>query len=80
MATSACLHEEPGYQINKPLLLMVGDQDKTGNIRQAMPRWATQEPDCRLVVIPNARHAPNLDNSTVFHQTLLDFLLTQKEP
>ena len=79
MATSVCLHAEPGYQINKPLLLMVGDQDKTGNIRQAMPRRASQEPDCRLVVIPNARHAPNLDNPTVFYQALLDFLLTQKE-
>lgn len=80
MATSNCLHFEPGYKINKPLLLMVGDQDQTGNIRKVMPVWAAQEPDCQLVVIPNARHAANLDNPPVFHQHLLAFLERQTSP
>jgi 3-oxoadipate enol-lactonase len=75
MATSACLHDEPGYTINKPLLLMVGDKDATGNIRKVMPIWAEREPDCEFVVIPNARHAANLDNPDLFHKTLLDFLV-----
>ena len=44
MATSACLHYEPGYRIDKPLLLMVGDKDATGNIRKIMPVWAAQDP------------------------------------
>jgi 3-oxoadipate enol-lactonase len=74
MATSACLHYEPGYTINKPLLLMVGDNDATGNIRKAMPAWARCEPDCEFAVIPNAKHAANLDNPDFFHKTLLDFL------
>ena len=74
MATSACLHFEPGYQINKPLLLMVGDNDITGNIRKVMPVWAKHEPDCRFVVIPEAKHAANLDNPKVFHKTLMKFL------
>ncbi len=74
LATSACLHYEPGYAINKPLLLMLGDQDATGNIRQAMPRWARQEPQAQLVIIPKARHAANLDNPDFFHRHLLDFL------
>jgi 3-oxoadipate enol-lactonase len=74
MATSACLHYEPAYKINKPMLLMVGDQDTTGNIRKVMPVWAQSEPGCQFVVIPNARHAPNLDNPPVFHQALQDFL------
>jgi len=76
LATSSCLHYEPGYQINKPLLLMVGDQDATGNIRKVMPIWASHEPDCRLEIIPNARHAPNLDNPEHFHRLLLEFLTT----
>jgi pimeloyl-ACP methyl ester carboxylesterase len=75
MAGSVCLHYEPGYTTKKPLLLIVGDKDATGNIRQAMPAWATVEPDCRLVVIPNAKHAPNLDQPEVFHHHLMDFLL-----
>ena len=74
MATSACLHYEPGYRIDKPLLLIVGDRDATGNIRKIMPIWAVHEPDCRLVVIPNAKHAANLDDPALFHKTLLGFL------
>ncbi len=74
MATSSCLHYEPGYTINKPLLLMVGDQDTTGNIRKVMPLWAKQEPDGQLVIIPHAKHAANLDNPDFFHKALIDFL------
>ena len=73
-AMSLCLHYEPGYAINKPLLLIVGDEDRTGNIRSVMPRWAEQEPDAALVVIPGARHAPNLDAPDVFHRELVNFL------
>jgi pimeloyl-ACP methyl ester carboxylesterase len=74
MATSACLHYEPGYTINKPLLLMVGDNDRTGNIRKVMPIWADKEPNCQFVVIPNAMHAANLDQPVLFHKTLMEFL------
>ncbi len=77
MATSACLHFEPGYKINKPLLLMVGEKDPTGNIRKIMPVWANAEPDCRFEVIPKSKHAPNLDNPEVFHKILMDFLRTK---
>lgn len=76
-ALARCLHYEPGYAISKPLLLMVGDKDATGNIRTVMELWAKQEPDCRLVVIPNARHGANLDNPEFFHRTLMDFLLSR---
>ena len=74
LETSSCLHYEPGYQIKKPLLLIVGDKDKTGNIRKIMPIWAQNEPDCKFVVIPNAKHAVNLDNPTSFNQEVLQFL------
>jgi pimeloyl-ACP methyl ester carboxylesterase len=77
MAATACLHYEPDYKINKPLLLMVGDKDATGNIRKVMPIWAEHEPDCRFVVIPNAKHAANLDNPDFFHETLMDFLMSR---
>jgi pimeloyl-ACP methyl ester carboxylesterase len=74
MAGSTCLHYEPGYSVNKPLLLMVGDKDRTGNIRKAMPAWAKVEPNCKLVIVPDAMHAPNLDAPEVFHEELLVFL------
>jgi 3-oxoadipate enol-lactonase len=68
------LHYEPGYSIGKPLLMMLGDKDWTGNIRKAMPAWSKVEPDCRFYVIPNARHGANLDNPDFFHEKLLAFL------
>ena len=74
MATSSCLHYEPNYKINKPLLLMVGEDDTTGNIRKVMPIWAKGEPDCKFVVIPQAKHAANLDNPDFFHENLMAFL------
>jgi 3-oxoadipate enol-lactonase len=77
IATFDCLHYEPDYKINKPLLLMVGDKDASGNIRKIMPIWAEHEPDCRLIVIPGAKHAANLDNPDFFHKALLDFLMSK---
>jgi len=74
MAGSLCLHYEPGYSVNKPLLLMVGDKDTTGNIRKAMPAWAKAEPNCELVIVPNAKHAPNLDEPDIFNSYLMKFL------
>lgn len=74
LATSACLHEEPGYTIGKPMLMILGDKDATGNIRKAMPLWAAREPDCRLVIVPGAKHAPNLDAPDLFQRELEEFL------
>jgi len=73
MNSTQCLRYDPAYKITKPLLLMVADQEATGNIRKAMPLWAKHE-GVDLVVIPNAKHAANLDQPEIFHRTLLDFL------
>ncbi|CUS04003.2 Alpha/beta hydrolase fold protein [Candidatus Promineifilum breve] len=77
MAATDCLHYEPGYRINKPLLLILGDLDRTGNIRKAMPLWAKEEPLARLVIVPDTKHAPNLDAAEVFHGELMGFLEIQ---
>lgn len=78
METSSCLHYEPEFKINKPLLLIVGDKDKTGNIRKVMPLWAKHESDCKFVVIPIAKHAANLDDPASFHKEVMEFLLKFK--
>jgi pimeloyl-ACP methyl ester carboxylesterase len=77
MAAINCLHYEAGYTIGKPLLLIVGENDRTGNIAKAMPAWAVVEPNGKFVVIPNALHGANLDDPALFHKTLLDFLNEQ---
>jgi len=73
MNSTQCLRYDPDYKITKPLLLMMGDQEATGNIRKAMPLWAKHE-GVDLVVIPNAKHAANLDQPELFHEILLEFL------
>jgi pimeloyl-ACP methyl ester carboxylesterase len=74
LATAGCLHEEPNYRIEQPMLLVHGEHDGTGNIKKAAPLWAAREHQCRYVVIPDAGHMANMDNSTFFNQILLEFL------
>jgi pimeloyl-ACP methyl ester carboxylesterase len=71
--TSHCLHYEPDFKVDKPMLMVVGDEDNTGNIRKVMPLWAEHD-GVKLVVIPNAKHAANLDQPELFHKHLLEFL------
>jgi pimeloyl-ACP methyl ester carboxylesterase len=73
MNATGCLRYEPEYKTGKPLLLMMAEKEATGNIKTAMPLWARHE-GVDLVVIPNAKHAANLDQPEVFHQYLMDFL------
>jgi 3-oxoadipate enol-lactonase len=69
-----CLHYEPQYQIKNPLLILVGDQDKTGNIRKVAPIWAERDKGSELVIIPNAGHAVNMDQPELVNQHVLTFL------
>jgi 3-oxoadipate enol-lactonase len=73
-ALSLCLHYEPEYRIECPLMLAHGEHDNLGNFKKVMPLWAWRDPLARYVVIPNAGHAANQDNPKFFNQLLLDFL------
>ncbi len=73
MDATHCLRDEPDYKITQPLLLMMGDKEATGNIRDAMPLWAKHD-GAELIVIPNAKHCANLDQPEIFHRALLEFL------
>ncbi|TCS95873.1 alpha/beta fold hydrolase [Hazenella coriacea] len=74
LATAACLHDEEDYKINKPMLLVYGEKDRTGNIKKIAPTWAASEPQCQLVKIPNASHCSNQDNPTAFNKAIIEFL------
>ncbi len=69
-----CLHDEPGYKITQPMLLLHGDDDQTGDIKKIAPLWAAATPNCQYEVIPNARHFAILDNPEVFNRLVMDFL------
>ncbi|MFC4550465.1 MULTISPECIES: alpha/beta fold hydrolase [Halorussus] len=71
---ATALHAEPGYVVEKPLLLTHGDADETGTIARDAPAWAEKEPECRYEVIPDAGHNANQDNPEFFNRVLLEFL------
>lgn len=74
LATAACLHYEEGYRINKPILLVYGDRDETGNIKKIAPAWAASEPYCTCIELPQASHCSNQDNPSEFNAALIRFL------
>jgi 3-oxoadipate enol-lactonase len=73
-ALALCLHYEPDYRIECPLMLAHGEHDNLGNFKKVMPKWTWRDPMSRYVVIPNAGHVANQDNPKFFNQLLLDFL------
>ncbi|MBE2224877.1 MAG: alpha/beta fold hydrolase [Anaerolineae bacterium] len=64
----------PNFTIDVPLLLIHGDQDKTGTIRRDMPLWAAWEPQATYHVIPHAGHNANQDNAAFTNETIRTFL------
>lgn len=70
----AGIDPDPGYRIEHPLLLVHGDQDRTGNVARRAPAWARREPRCRYEVITGAGHNANQDQPEQFTTLLLEFL------
>lgn len=71
---TTCLHDEPGYHIAQPLLLVHGANDQTGDIKKIAPAWAAATPNCQYEVIPDASHFAILDQPEVFTRLLVGFL------
>ncbi len=73
LETVGCLHEEPNYRIEHPLVLVHGEHDGTGNIKKGAQRWAAREPHCQYIVLPDAGHCANQDNPEFSNTILLNF-------
>ncbi len=58
--------------IKVPALVLVGERDMP--FLKSSEYMAKAIPDAEYVVIPNAGHAPNLDNAEAFNKAVLDFL------
>lgn len=56
-----------------PLLILVGDHDLP-LAQRAAQKWHADEPGSRLVVISNAGHCANMDNSAEFNHVLMRFI------
>jgi pimeloyl-ACP methyl ester carboxylesterase len=67
-------HGDPEHRFEVPLLLLHGENDRTGSIRRDMPGWAESEPTATFHIIPAAGHSANQDNAEATNRYLLDFL------
>jgi pimeloyl-ACP methyl ester carboxylesterase len=70
----SCLREDKQFRFKQQTLLVLGDEDISGNIRKLMPQWAKSDDMCKLHIIKNAGHCSNMDNPDEFNKFLIDFL------
>jgi pimeloyl-ACP methyl ester carboxylesterase len=75
--TTSFLHEDDSYRINKPMLLVCGEADGTGNIRKCAPIWAKREPQCEFHMLKNAGHCAHMDRPEEFNRLLVEYLARQ---
>jgi len=68
------LRPEPGYRLPVPTLLLVGADDRVGDIVAGSGEWAARDPMVEHVVIPDAGHASNQDNPAAFTAAVMAFL------
>ena len=66
----------PDFTIDVPLLLIHGDQDRTGTIKRDMPLWAESEPNTTYHVISDAGHNANQDNPDMTNRVIREFVKT----
>lgn len=72
-ATTGFVAPDRAYRTPVSLLLIRGAEDRTGNIRTAMPAWARAE-GVTEHVIPGAGHLANLDAPDAVNDALAGFL------
>ena len=68
------LHPDPDYRLPVPTLLLVGAEDRIGDIVAGGREWAARDALVEHVVVAGAGHASNQDNPAAFNAALLAFL------
>jgi 3-oxoadipate enol-lactonase len=63
-------------EIRVPTLVMIGDSDLP-DMQAISQLVADRIPGAKRLLIPGAAHLPNLENSTLFNQSVIDFLVDQ---
>ncbi|MFV0411887.1 MAG: alpha/beta fold hydrolase [Oscillospiraceae bacterium] len=80
LSLTASLHQDEAYRFPKPVLLLCGADDKTGNIRKIAAAWAESEPNCTLQIVENAGHNANQDNPVATNRAIQEFLWPAAAP
>ena len=74
MSLLLCLHEDSEYKFIQPVLLICGEDDKSGNIKKIMISWPQSDENCKLYMIKNAGHSSNQDNPEDVNKSILEFI------
>jgi pimeloyl-ACP methyl ester carboxylesterase len=67
------IDENKDTHFNFPVLILVGEHDKTGNVKKYSEAWAKKE-GYPLKLIKNAAHLSNADNSVDVNNEILEFI------
>ncbi len=73
MSLITCLHEDKNYKFKNPVLVICGEDDKTGNIKKNAKLWV-KDPAVILHIIENAGHNANQDNPDAVNKVICEFL------
>lgn len=73
IAYGSMIKENRVLDITCPVLILLGEKDKTGKVRQYCHQWH-QNTGWPLVIIPNAAHLSNIDNPQVVNAAIAQFL------
>lgn len=70
---AAFLDENRDIQIQCPVLILIGEHDRTGKVRQYCEQWSNKE-GYQLIKIKDAAHNSNVDNPDDVNKVILDFV------
>ncbi len=73
IAYGGFLKENKNVRFNFPVLILLGEHDKTGKVRQYCKAWAKQE-GYPLRIIKDAAHLTNVDNPDQVNRNIYDFI------
>jgi pimeloyl-ACP methyl ester carboxylesterase len=73
-ATMACLHEDSNWRFPQPVLLLCGEDDKSGIIKKTVFPWAESDPQISLHIIDGASHNSNQDQPEVVNRLIAEFV------
>lgn len=68
------LDDNKELQIHCPLLLLVGEKDNTGKVKQYNKEWSKRT-GIEITWIPNAAHNSNVDNPNFVNYCIEEFLV-----
>jgi len=74
LETRKAFHFEDKYKINKPVLFLYGEYDKTLYTRKGLEYWYMKEHNNKCYMIKKAAHDSNQDNPSLVNKLIMEFL------